>query len=48
MAFRGAHKAKGNNDWMITANEFKKSLEELHKNYILIDPHDAYDLKAKR
>ncbi|MRN09318.1 polysaccharide deacetylase [Staphylococcus capitis] len=49
VAFSGSpQEAKGNNDWMITANEFKKSLEELHKrNYILIDPHDAYDLKAK-
>lgn len=42
------NEAKGNNDWMITTNEFKKSLEELYKkNYILIDPHDAYDLNSK-
>lgn len=39
--------AKGNNDWMVTATEFKKAINELHKNnYILIDPHDAYDLHA--
>lgn len=39
--------AKGNNDWMITTKEFKSAIEELHKNnYILIDPHDAYDLNS--
>lgn len=39
--------AKGNNDWMVTVNEFNKSLEKLHENnYILINPHDAYDLES--
>ena len=42
------NQAKGNFDWMITANEFKRSLDELYKHhYILIDPHEAYDLKEK-
>lgn len=42
------NQAKGNFDWMITANEFKRSLNELYKHhYILIDPHEAYDLKEK-
>lgn len=39
--------AKGNNDWMVITKEFKSAIEELHKNnYILIDPHDAYDLQS--
>ena len=39
MAFTGeANQAKGNNDWMITVEEFKRSLDELYKHhYILID-----------
>ena len=42
------NQAKGNFDWMITADEFKRSLNELYKHhYILIDPHEAYDLKGK-
>ncbi|MHB7919985.1 polysaccharide deacetylase family protein [Staphylococcus hominis] len=42
------NQAKGNFDWMITADEFKRSLDELYKHhYILIDPHEAYDLKEK-
>ncbi|MGX0674050.1 polysaccharide deacetylase family protein [Staphylococcus hominis] len=42
------NQAKGNFDWMITADEFKRSLNELYKHhYILIDPHEAYDLKEK-
>lgn len=42
------NQAKGNFDWMITADEFKRSLNELYKHhYILIDPHEAYDLKVK-
>lgn len=49
MAFTGeANQAKGNNDWMITVEEFKRSLDELYKHhYILIDPHDAYDFNSK-
>jgi hypothetical protein len=36
------------NDWMITVEEFKRSLDELYKHhYILIDPHDAYDFNSK-
>lgn len=32
---------------MITVDEFNKSLDELYKhNYILVDPHDVYDLKS--
>lgn len=39
--------AKGNYDWMVTVNEFNKAIEKLHENnYILIDPHDAYDLES--
>lgn len=39
--------AKGNCDWMVTVNEFNKAIEKLHENnYILIDPHDAYDLES--
>ena len=42
------NQAKGNFDWMITADEFKRSLNELYKHhYILINPHEAYDLKGK-
>lgn len=42
------NQAKGNFDWMIIADEFKRSLNELYKHhYILIDPHEAYDLKGK-
>lgn len=42
------NQAKGNFDWMITVDEFKRSLNELYKHhYILIDPHEAYDLKGK-
>ncbi len=38
---------KGNYDWMVTVNEFNKAIEKLHENnYILIDPHDAYDLES--
>lgn len=39
VAFTGeANQAKGNNDWMITVEEFKRSLDELYKHhYILID-----------
>ena len=41
------NQAKGNNDWMITVEEFKRSLDELYKHhYILIDPH-AYDFNSK-
>ncbi|UDI77257.1 polysaccharide deacetylase family protein [Staphylococcus taiwanensis] len=49
VAFTGEpNKAKGNNDWMITVDEFNRSLDELYKhNYILVDPHDAYDLNSK-
>ena len=49
VAFTGeANQAKGNNDWMITVEEFKRSLDELYKHhYILIDPHDAYDFNSK-
>lgn len=36
---------RGYYDWMVTATEFKRSLDELFKrNYILIDPHEAFDL----
>ncbi|MCU5746989.1 polysaccharide deacetylase family protein [Staphylococcus sp. SQ8-PEA] len=47
-AFTGdKQSAKGNNDWMVTTSEFKKALKELHKrNYIIIDPHDAYALHS--
>ncbi len=39
--------AKGNYDWMVTVNEFNKAIEKLHENnYILINPHDAYDLES--
>lgn len=39
--------AKGNNDWMVTTKEFKATIEELHKNnFILIDPHDAFDFES--
>lgn len=39
--------AKGNYDWMVTVNEFNKAIEKLHENnYILIDPHDVYDLES--
>src|SRR5699024_2430365 len=39
--------AKRNYDWMVTVNEFNKAIEKLHENnYILIDPHDAYDLES--
>ena len=32
---------------MVTVNEFNKAIEKLHENnYILIDPHDAYDLES--
>ncbi len=38
---------KGNYDWMVTVNEFNKAIEKLHENnYILINPHDAYDLES--
>lgn len=49
IAFTGeANQAKGNNDWMITVDEFKRSLDELYQHhYILIDPHDAYDFNSK-
>ena len=48
VAFTGdTHQAKGNNDWMITVSEFKKSLNELYKNnYIIVNPHDVYDLSS--
>lgn len=39
--------AQGNYDWMVTVSEFKKAIQQLHQNdYILIDPHDAYDLDS--
>lgn len=39
--------AQGNYDWMVTVSEFKKAIQQLHQNkYILIDPHDAYDLES--
>ncbi|WP_210617187.1 polysaccharide deacetylase family protein [Mammaliicoccus lentus] len=39
--------AKGNYDWMVTVNEFNKAIEKLHENnFILINPHDAYDLES--
>src|SRR5699024_4193718 len=38
---------KVNYDWMVTVNEFNKAIEKLHENnYILINPHDAYDLES--
>ncbi|EHJ07484.1 polysaccharide deacetylase family protein [Staphylococcus simiae] len=44
---REKNQAKGNNDWMITVSEFKKSLNELYKNnFMIINPHDAYDLTS--
>lgn len=48
VAFTGdPNSAKGNNDWMITVDEFNKSLDELYKhNYILVDPHDVFDLTS--
>ncbi|HCX9570701.1 TPA: polysaccharide deacetylase family protein [Staphylococcus aureus] len=48
VAFTGdTHQAKGNNDWMITVSEFKKSLNALYKNnYIIVNPHDVYDLSS--
>lgn len=39
--------AKGNYDWMITVSEFKKSLKALYRNnFMIINPHDAYDLTS--
>lgn len=47
-AFTGVQ-AKGYFEWMTTTNEFKEAIKELHKNnYILIDPHDAYDFSGDK
>lgn len=35
--------------WMLTTHEFEATIKELHKNnYILIDPHDAYDFSGDK
>lgn len=47
-AFTG-EQAKGYFDWMLTTHEFEAAIKELHKNnYILIDPHDAYDFSGDK
>ena len=41
LAFDGDHMSNGYNYWMTTVDEFKRMLEELHKNdFVLIDIHD--------
>lgn len=41
LAFDGDHMSNGYNYWMTTVDEFKRMLEELHKNdFVLIDIHE--------
>lgn len=41
LAFDGDHMSNGYNYWMTTVDEFKRMLDELHKNdFVLIDIHD--------
>lgn len=46
-AFDGDSMSKGYNYWMTTVSEFKKMLEELHKNdYILVSIYDLFTIKT--
>ncbi len=45
LAFDGDDMAQGYDDFMVTIDEFEKTLEQLHeRNYILIDPHDIAEV----
>lgn len=46
-AFDGDSMSNGYNHWMTTVSEFKKMLEELHKNgYILVSIYDLFTIKT--
>lgn len=41
LAFDGDDMAQGYDDFMVTTEEFEKTLEQLHeRDYVLVDPHD--------
>lgn len=41
LAFDGDDTAQGYDDYMVTTDEFEKTLEQLHeRDYVLVDPHD--------